>query len=569
MGTADESRGLRGTVTAGGAGGNSATLRDYLNVVRRRKWVILLAVVLVPAVAVALSLRQKAVYQASAGVYLSSEDFASAVAGVSAPSGGPASDPGASTQAIVARVPAIAQRVVTALSLPISAQGFLAQSSVSSSTTSNILTFTVTGDAAALVPLMAAEYAKQYTLYRRRLDTASLDSARKALQRGIDKLRAEHAGSASLYADLIEKEQQLQTFEVLQTSNAYVVQTPTGAAKTSPKPKRNGILGLLLGVVLGIGLAFLWEALDTRVRSVQEVGERLGGLPLLARISEPSKRLRTRNQLVMLERPTTTQAETFRMLRTNLDFAMLDRDAGAIMVTSAVEQEGKSTTLANLAVALARAGRRVVLVDLDLRRPFLDRLFRLDGPGLTQVALGQVTLEEALATVAIADPDPRQARRRRNFNGNGNGDGIAKYVKGVLEVLPSGPIPPDPGEFVGTHALAEILEQLRRRAEIVLIDAPPVLHVGDAITLSKRVDAVVLVTRLKVVRRQMLGELARQLAAVRTPVIGFIATGTKEEQGYGDGDAYEYGYGCGYGHGSYYQRQPGPGERPAPARRET
>ncbi len=568
MGTADESRGEEGTVTAGGPAGHSATLQDYLHVVRRRKWVILMAIVLVPLAAVAFSLRQKAVYQASASVFLSNQDFASALAGVPAPSSSGASDTtAAQTQAVLARVPQIAQRVVTVLHLPLSPQGFLAQSSVSSASNADILTFTVTGSNVGFVPRMATEYARQYTLYRRKLDTAALESARKGVQRRIDQLKAAHAGSGPLYADLVEKEQQLRTFETLQTSNAYVVQTPTGAAKISPRPKRNAILGLVLGIVLGLGLAFLWEALDTRVRSVQEIGDRLGGVPLLARVPEPSKKLRARNRLVMLEHPASIQAETFRMLRTNLDFATLDRDVRAIMVTSAVQQEGKSTTIANLGVALARAGRRVILVDLDLRRPFLNKLFRIEGPGVTEVALGQVPLEEALAAVAIADPDPRQARRKRNLNGNGSGDGIAKYVKGVLEVLPSGPIPPDPGEFVGTQALAEILEQLRKRADIVLIDAPPVLHVGDAITLSAKVDAVVVVTRMKVVRRQMLGELGRQLSAVRTPVLGFVVTGTKEEQGYGEGYGYEYGYG--YGHGHYYPRQFEPGEKSAQARQET
>ena len=286
------------------------------------------------------------------------------------------------------------------------------------------------------------------------------------------------------------------------------------------------------------------------MRSAQEIGERLGGLPLLARVATPSKKLRAENHLVMLDDPTGVQAETFRMLRTNLDFVTLDRDVRTIMVTSAVEQEGKSTTIANLAVALARAGQRVVLVDLDLRRPFLDKFFGLTGPGITQVALGHASLDEALARVAVADPDPRPARRTRQLNlnaggnghGNGNGNGLSKSVKGVLEVLPAGPIPPDPGEFVGRPALSEILAHLRERADIVLIDSPPVLHVGDAMTLSTKVDGIMLVTRMKVVRRHTLSELARQLATVPSPVLGFVVTGAGEEEGYG------YGYGYGYGH---------------------
>src|SRR5205814_1509032 len=135
------------------------------------------------------------------------------------------------------------------------------------------------------------------------------------------------------------------------------------------------------------------EALDTRVRSAEEVVERLE-LPLLARLPEPPRKLRADNRLAMLAEPTGVQAEAFRMLRTNLEFSALGKEIRTIMVTSSVEQEGKSTTVANLAIALARAGQRVVLVDLDLRRPFIDRFFDLDDhAGLTQVAIGHATLE--------------------------------------------------------------------------------------------------------------------------------------------------------------------------------
>jgi Mrp family chromosome partitioning ATPase len=276
----------------------------------------------------------------------------------------------------------------------------------------------------------------------------------------------------------------------------------------------------------------------------------------------------------MLDSPAGVQAEAFRMLRTNLEFATLGRDAQTIMVTSAVEQEGKSTTIANLAIALARAGQRVVLVDLDLRRPFLHRFFELDGPGITQVALGHVPLEHALATVAITDAEP--GRRAPTANGNGNGNGHrdvrvmsgesgaprGNVVKGILEVLPSGPTPPDPGEFVGAAALSEILAQLRVRTDFVLIDAPPVLHVGDAMALSPKVDGILVVTRMQVVRRHMLSELARQLAGSPAPVLGFVVTAAEEEESYG------YGYGYGYGHG-YAPRPYEPSKKLASARSES
>jgi polysaccharide biosynthesis transport protein len=298
------------------------------------------------------------------------------------------------------------------------------------------------------------------------------------------------------------------------------------------------------------------------VRSAEEIGAKLGGLALLARIPSPSKKVRTEHRLVMLDDPTGVQAETFRMLRTNLDFVSLGREARTIMVTSAVEQEGKSTTIANLAIAMARSGQRVVLVDLDLRRPYVDKFFGVQGPGVTQVALGHVPLEDALTTIPIAEVGSRtevveQLTRNvrvqgaaANGNGNGNGNGHAKVAKGVLQVLPTGPIPPDPGEFVNTQALSEILTDLRTRFDVVLIDAPPALRVGDAMTLSQKVDGVVVVARMKVVRRQMLTELARQLGAMPTPVLGFIVTASGEEEGYG------YGYGYGYYAKPYIQSEP-------------
>lgn len=523
-----------------GQAGHAATLRDYLHVLRRRKWLVVQAAVLVPAAAIAFSLHQQKLYQASAQVLLSSQNLANELTGTQQTGVNVQADRVAQTQADVARVPAIAARVLRRVpGSGLSVQRFLSRSSVTTAANADLLTFEVVNRDPALARRLVDEYASSYTVYRRNLDTAAIHAALQNVDARVRQLVDAGGRGGALYASLVEREQTLATMQALQTSNAAVVQQAQKTAQVQPKTSRNSILGVLLGLVVGIGLAFLWEALDTRVRSAEEIGERLGGLPLLARVPVPNKRLRAKNRLVMLENPTGVQAETFRMLRTNLDFATLGRDARTIMVTSAVEREGKSTTIANLAVALARSGQRVVLVDLDLRRPFLHRFFDLDGPGITQVALGRASLDEALVPVSLTDAESR-VKAIANGNGHGNGHGVP--VRGVLGVLASGPIPPDPGEFVRTAVLTEILEELRALADYVLIDAPPALHVGDAMALSTKVDGIIVVTRMQVVRRHMLSELDRQLASSPTPVLGFVVTAAGEDEGYG------------YGYGSYHAR---------------
>jgi Mrp family chromosome partitioning ATPase len=236
----------------------------------------------------------------------------------------------------------------------------------------------------------------------------------------------------------------------------------------------------------------------------------------------------------MLADPNGPQAEGYRLLRTNLEFVNLNIQARSILVTSALEQEGKSTTAANLAVALARAGRRVALVDLDLRRPYLDKFFGLqDRAGLTGVALRHVQLDQALGHIALRPKEGGMGA------GVGHGNGRVR-VEGVLEVLPAGPLPPDPGEFVGTSSVAEILHELSERFETVIIDAPPLLHVGDALTLASRVDAFMVVVRYRGARVGPLRELRRVLDTCPTPTLGVVLTGTDTKGEYGYGGGYHY-----------------------------
>ncbi len=513
---------------------HESALQSHIRVLRRRWWLLALALVVVPAAAVAVSLGQRPMYAASAQVALAQQDLANELSGTTDTSIYTPADRRAQTQADLAREPGVAQKAVELARAPGTAQELLDSSSVSAAANADILTFTVSSHDPARAERLASAYATAYVRYRLASDTAPVEHALAGVEQEIDAAPVDSA----LRISLVGKATQLKTMAALKTANASVVRTAQSATQTAPKTLRNAVLGLLLGLLLGVGLAFLWEALDTRVRSSDEISTRLG-LPLLAQLPEPPKRLRDASRLAMLVDPSGVQAEAFRMLRTNLQFVTLSGEARTVMITSAVAEEGKSTTIANLAVALARAGKRVTLVELDLRRPLLDRFFDLEPgrPGITQVALGDATLEEAVVPIPVRGPSTGEDHHHTNGNGNGNGNG-GGYA--VLRVLTAGAIPPDPGEFMSSRKLGEILAELRSQSDIVLIDAPPLLQVGDGLALSAQVDGTLVVTRIDVLRRGMLGDLGRLLEAMPARKLGIVVTGVRHRA-------------LGYGYGGYYR----------------
>ena len=439
----------------------------------------------------------------------------------------------AQTQAKLADTPAVAERALAASGLgDLTAEEVLDATEVAASSDADLLTFTVNDTDPAVAETLANAYAHAYTQYREQVDTAAITRARENLEQRLAELEGAGQEESDLYQSLADKVESLNTLETLQTQNAFVIREADDATQIEPKPVRNGLLAAALGLILGIGLAFLWETLDTRVRSAEEIGRRLR-LPLLGRLPEPPRKARSANQLVTLGAPGGGQAEAFRVLRTNLEFVNLEPQAKTIMVTSAVPSEGKSTTAANLAVALARAGRRITLIDLDLRRPSMNLFFDRDRePGLTDVVLGHVQLDEALASVNLLTG---------TLNDDKASNGRSR-ASGVLELLSTGPLPPNPGEFVTTAGLEDILDEVRERANIVLIDAPPLLGVGDALHLSRRVDGLILVCRLNTLRRPMLHELQRILDACPAAKLGFVLAGAEAEEGYDYGVAGYYQY---------------------------
>ena len=301
--------------------GTEAGLTHYLHVLRRGWWIIVLTVGLATGAAFYASERQTSLYSSSADVFLSTQNLAAIVSGVQLPSTDPVR--AAATQAALARNPAVAVRALERAGMSTrSARFLLAHSSVSASPDADILTFSVTNHIPQIAERLAEDYATAYTQYRRELDTASISSARRGIQAQLAQLKASGGQDGAVYANLFEKDQELSTIQALQGSNAMIVRSAGQAVQTQPKPLRNGALAAVLGLLLGVGLVFLRDALNTRVRSATELQTRLD-LPLLGRVPEPQRRLRKGNELIMLAEPRSPAAEPYRMLATNLDFVNL------------------------------------------------------------------------------------------------------------------------------------------------------------------------------------------------------------------------------------------------------
>lgn len=261
-------------------------------------------------------------------------------------------------------------------------------------------------------------------------------------------------------------------------------------APVSPRPVRNIALGCVLGLLVSFGLAAARRALDTTVKTAEQA-EEISATPTLASVAfDPGAR---KDPLIGPGSPG-PRAEAFRKLRTNLEFADVDRRHKVVLVTSAMPDEGKSLTACNLALSIAEADRRVILVDADLRRPSVARYLGLpNGIGLTSVLLGGVTLPEA-------------TQRRA----------------GTLSVLASGPIPPNPATLLSSQRLRTVLDELRGAYDVVIVDSPPALPVADAAVLAAACDGVIVVVRHGKTRHEQVRGTVRALGVTDTPILGTV-----------------------------------------------
>lgn len=262
------------------------------------------------------------------------------------------------------------------------------------------------------------------------------------------------------------------------------------SSPVAPRTKINLAIGTILGLLLGAGISVLRATLDTSIKSTEDLQDATQAV-LLASIAYDSGA--AKKPLVMMQG--SPRSEAYRSMRTNLQYVDVDHPPKSLVITSCVPLEGKSTTAANLAIALAQGGSKVLLIEADLRRPRVAEYLGIEGSiGLTDVLSSRATIDEA----------------------------IVSWQRGLLDCLPCGAIPPNPSELLGSQQLVDVLTELKARYEMVVLDAPPLLPVTDAAILATAADGAILVTRYGQTSHEQAELAADSLRQVNARLFGTV-----------------------------------------------
>lgn len=517
-------------------------LRDYLNVLRARKGIIIASTLIVALTALAVSLLQPPTYGATAKVLISERDTGAALLGQLIPELSSQPERALQTQVQLAQLRPIAEATIRKLNLGVTPEVLVESVKVTAQGQTNLIIIEATADspekAAKIANTMAAEYVvwsqqlKRRSLkdaadeVQRRLDIAQdqiLELGRKIQQSGkTDELSAELQLVLQTYGTLAEKLESLRINQQLEGGAGVVVEpAAVNPDPVAPSPLRNAVLGLAVGLVFGLGMAFLTEYLDNTIKSTDEA-ERTYGAPVLGTIPVDQIEKGDRRRLVITEAPGSATAEAYRVLRNSLDFINFQHDMKTIVVTSAAPGEGKSTVAANLAAALANAGKKVVLVSVDFRRPTTQQFFNVNNMiGLSDVLLGTHSLKAALQR-----PGDSQ-----------------------LLVLTAGKMPPNPSELLGSSKMQEVVKSLEEWGDWVIIDTPPLLAVADPAAVSRWADGVLLVSKAGVSTRDAAHKAGELLGNTGARIVGVVVWGLQEG---GKGSAYGYYNTSYYYYSNYY-----------------
>lgn len=344
---------------------------------------------------------------------------------------------------------------------------------------------------------------------------ASLQAQRDQEERRTSAQREE------LESQLAEYQQRLQILQLserLTTTGGVQILNPaqTPSSPVSPRILRDVVQALLVAAFLGVVLAFLRDQLDDSIRTKADLDRLARGVPGLAMIpTDHAWRNNDEARLSTVTDSTSAVAEAFRGLRTAIQYLGLERPLHMVQITSANAGDGKTATMSNLAIAFARAGKKVCVVGCDLRKPRVHQFFGVDGSvGLTSVLLGEHTLDQALQTSPV-EPN--------------------------IDVLASGPRPPNPSELLSLDRTAVLLRSLTERYYMVFLDTPPVLPVTDSLVLSRYVDGTLFLASSERTTKREARRAIEMLQQVDSPIIGTVLNGVPAEETYGS--LYRY-----YGH---------------------